>query len=160
MPLILWLLLALSTNLFAQAAPPPRFAAPASSTAPAARPDTTRRGERAPIPAGFVLEQTGAAGGGLALGMLAGGLAGGLIATATTDRSAGGWEGLIGMLMGAGIVGPVGAAIAVDRFSRPRGITSSVWAAMAGGYAGWFGGPAFYLTVPLGTVTAYNLARR
>lgn len=159
-----WLLIGLSAilseNLSAQVAPPSRFAVPASPPASIGLADTTQRGERAPLPAGFVLEQTAAASGGFAAAALAGGLVGGVLATAGADRNGGGFEGLLGMIAGAVLAGPVGAAIAVDRFSRPRGIASSIWAAMAGGYVGWFGGPAFYVTVPLGTVTAYNLARR
>jgi len=96
----------------------------------------------------------------MAVGMLVGGLAGLTFAKATMEPNAGGLEGLFPMLAGMIIGGPIGAAIAVDRFSRPRGITSSRWAAMAGGYLGWIGGPAFFVTIPLGTVTAYNLARR
>ena len=159
-----WFLLSLTSilpaNLTAQVAPSPRFVAPATTTRSVERADTIWRGERPPIPAGFILEQTAAATGGFATAALAGGLVGGLLATAGTERNSAGFEGLLGMLAGAVLAGPVGAAIAVERFSRPQGITSSVWAAMAGGYVGWFGGPAFYLTVPLGTVTAYNLARR
>ncbi|MEY4609420.1 MAG: hypothetical protein RL625_1637 [Gemmatimonadota bacterium] len=122
--------------------------------------DTTPRADRPAISAGFVLEQTAAASGGFAAGALVGGLVGGVLASAGSGRSAGGFEGLIGMIGGAVLAGPVGAGIAVNRFSRARGVEGRTWAGITGGYLGWFGGPAFYFTVPLGTVTAYNLSRR
>lgn len=124
------------------------LAAPGADTVPV-------RG-RQPLPPGFVTQQTIAGFGGLTVGGLLGGLAG----SALVQDSGGGWEDLAGVIFGMAIGGAVGSSVAVYRFSNGKGYHSSYAATLLGSVAGFFGGPVFWVTVPIGSAVGYNVARR
>lgn len=67
----------------------------------------------------------------------------------------------LGTLLGGVIIGGViGSSITVYRYSNARGFTSSYPLTLVGSVAGIFGGPALFLTVPLGSVWGYNAVRK
>lgn len=138
-------------DLAAQRVPEPRITplvAPIADTVPV-------RG-RQPLPPGFVTQQAMAGFGGLAVG----GLLGGLVGSALVQDNGSGWEDLAGAIFGMAIGGAVGSSVAVYRFSNGKGYRSSYAATLVGSFAGFFGGPVFWVTVPIGSAVGYNVARK
>jgi hypothetical protein len=138
-------------GLEAQRVPEPRITALAAPVG-----DTVPVRVRQPLPPGFVTQQAIAGFGGLAVGGLLGGLAG----SALVQDSGGGWEDLAGVVFGMAVGGAVGSSVAVYRFSNGKGYQSSYAVTLLGSVAGFFGGPVFWVTVPIGSAVGYNVARR
>ena len=137
--------------LDAQRVPEPRigaFAAPVVDTLPQLG--------RQPLPPGFVTQQAFAGFAGLTVGGLLGGLAG----SALVQDGGEGWDELAGVVIGMAIGGSVGTSVAIYRFSNGKGYQSSYAATLLGSVAGFFGGPLFWVTVPIGGAVGYNVARK
>jgi hypothetical protein len=137
--------------LGAQQMPPSRFA----PTEPVAM-DSVPAVGRKPLPPGFVTQQAFAGFAGFTIGGLAGGLAG----SALVRDNNNGWNDLAAVVFGMAIGGAVGSSITVYRFSNGKGYQSSYAATLVGSVAGFFGGPLFWVTVPMGSTIGYNLARK
>lgn len=141
----------LASNLGAQRLPEPRITTLAAPMA-----DTVPTMGRQPLPPGFVTQQAVAGFGGLAVG----GLIGGMVGSALVQDGGSGWEDLAGAIFGMAIGGAVGSSVAVYRFSNAKGYRSSYAATLLGSVAGFFGGPVFWVTVPIGSAVGYNVARK
>ncbi len=141
-----------ASGLGAQRLPEPRL----STSAPPLADTISVRG-RQPLPPGFVTQQVLAGVGGLAVGGLLGGLVGSAL---VADGGGDGWDDLVGVIFGMAIGGAVGSSITVYRFSNEKGYQSSYSATLLGSVAGFFGGPVFWVTVPIGSAVGYNVARK
>lgn len=112
--------------------------------------------DQRPVPQDFFAKQYVAGLTGFGIGALGG-------AAASTLFIKDGDEGFhqLGTLLGGVIIGGViGSSIVVYRYSNAAGFTSSYPLTLVGSVAGILGGPALFLTVPLGSVWGYNAVRK
>lgn len=144
--------LALGTNVLA--AQPTREALRLGA-APA---PTDPANDRAPLSSGFITQQYLSA----TVGMLVLGTAGGLLGAATANSNEG-FADIAQAALGALAGGVLGSALGVHWYSDRRGQQSPFLASLVGaavGVGGIAAGWPVLVTVPVGAVVGYNVARR
>lgn len=120
-----------------------RFGHEARGTTPAPR------GARATAP---MAGQVAAGTAGWGVGALAGMLVGAVVAKDDND-----W---VSPILGAFAGAPIGTTVAIHAFGRSKGLRSNVVVTFGGALAGMFGGPAMWITSPIGASVAYNSVSR